>query len=356
MSQYSASDERDLGTFIPSFLDDYGLTSDEFRIYAHVARRAGSGTCWESVGAIAKICKMDIKTVRKVLAVLKIAGLLDVEDRPGKTTLYRLTKHSLWVHPDRLNEIRESITSTKSGTTKSGRGTVLGTTKQHQDTPTVSGGTPLPETVPEGSPIREYQEGIPLSLAESEKNNPPSALEPAIANQPTSFSVNQNQPTSKQEPEQDQDSVAPNFPKKENYIHPTQKVEAHYRGDRHPWQVGQRSYDSEFVDYMAKQLPADDRMNPKLKARNYITNCQNSEGGTQKLYDAWEIYQEERQRREEQQRAIASSNSMPVAPPLQRQPDSDALEGRRKFREMAEAAKREVGGIKAGGHGSIKTA
>ena len=43
--------------FIHSRLDDFGLTAPEFRVYCHLARRAGrTGRAWSSVQNISGVC------------------------------------------------------------------------------------------------------------------------------------------------------------------------------------------------------------------------------------------------------------------------------------------------------------
>lgn len=103
-----AKDERDLGAFIPSFLDDYPLNPFEFRVYAHIARRAGSGQCWESIGAIAKHCYMNVRTTRAAVQQLAKHGLITYEERPGQTNLIKLTHHSHWTPAT-------EVTPTKAG-------------------------------------------------------------------------------------------------------------------------------------------------------------------------------------------------------------------------------------------------
>ena len=93
----NVEDRRDYGTFIPSFLDDFGLDMASFRLYAHIARRAGSGICWESVPAMAKVCQMDRKTAFKAFAFLQDRKMILVERRKGQTSLITLTNHSVWL-------------------------------------------------------------------------------------------------------------------------------------------------------------------------------------------------------------------------------------------------------------------
>lgn len=88
--------------FIHSRLDDYGLTPHQFRVYAHLARRASSGAAWPAVATIATICQIHPKTVRDALRVLVVHRLITREPRPGKTPLYRLTPAAQWHPPTRI--------------------------------------------------------------------------------------------------------------------------------------------------------------------------------------------------------------------------------------------------------------
>ena len=90
--------------FIHSRLDDYGLPPAEFRVYAHVARRAGSDGAFPAVKSIARICRLHPKTVRRTLRVLVKHRLICREDRPGQTAVYRLTPASEWQPPTRITD------------------------------------------------------------------------------------------------------------------------------------------------------------------------------------------------------------------------------------------------------------
>jgi hypothetical protein len=93
-------DKRDLGAFIPSTLDDYGLDPFEFRLYAHLVRRAGAGgACWESIKGVSLCCCMDQKTVAAKLQSLETRNLINVERRAGFTSLITLTPTAQWQEP-----------------------------------------------------------------------------------------------------------------------------------------------------------------------------------------------------------------------------------------------------------------
>ena len=63
--------------FIPAWLDDLGLTANQFRTYCHLRRRAGKdGSCHPSGPNIAKVCRINKDTVWKVISELEIIGLI----------------------------------------------------------------------------------------------------------------------------------------------------------------------------------------------------------------------------------------------------------------------------------------
>jgi DNA-binding MarR family transcriptional regulator len=82
--------------FIHSILDELGLTTSEFRVYCHLARRAKNGCCRPGHDSIAKVCRLEVKTVRRVLDSLAKRGLVKVEHRQGDTNVYHLTPASCW--------------------------------------------------------------------------------------------------------------------------------------------------------------------------------------------------------------------------------------------------------------------
>ncbi len=83
--------------FVHSMLDDFGLSTSEFRVFCHLARRANkSGKAQPGHESMAKICKLEIKTVRKAIATLEHRRMIRVESRPGETNLYVLLPPDLW--------------------------------------------------------------------------------------------------------------------------------------------------------------------------------------------------------------------------------------------------------------------
>lgn len=83
--------------FIHSSLDDAGLTTEQFRVFAHVARRASSGDCWEGQSSMAKVCRIHEDTLVKCLAELEGRCMLSRQPRPGLTTIWRILPPAKWL-------------------------------------------------------------------------------------------------------------------------------------------------------------------------------------------------------------------------------------------------------------------
>jgi DNA-binding MarR family transcriptional regulator len=83
--------------FVHSALDDAGLLAPDFRIYCHLSRRAGASGAFPSVASIAKVCRLERKTVFASLARLEERGMVTRIIRPGTSNVYVLTKPSQWL-------------------------------------------------------------------------------------------------------------------------------------------------------------------------------------------------------------------------------------------------------------------
>lgn len=125
--------------FVHSAIDDYPLKAEEFRVYAHIARRAGLGEAWPSIGSIAKRCRLNEDTARRCVHNLIAYRLIAVTERglEGKTNLYRLTPFSAWCKPAEVlalqkaaaqagKEKRAAKAATQGGLPNEGRGSELG--------------------------------------------------------------------------------------------------------------------------------------------------------------------------------------------------------------------------------------
>ena len=79
--------------WISAAMDDAGLTPHEFRVLAHVCRRAGDGSngrgCDASVASMAEVCRIDPDRLRQMLKKLVLLGWLEATTRLGRATEYR---------------------------------------------------------------------------------------------------------------------------------------------------------------------------------------------------------------------------------------------------------------------------
>ncbi len=92
------TDRRDVGAFIPSYLDDFGLNVYEYRIYCRIVRRAGTRQgCFEAAKKMSESLGIDKKTVYKSLKTLTDHGLIEKQLVKGKSTHYYLTPSENWI-------------------------------------------------------------------------------------------------------------------------------------------------------------------------------------------------------------------------------------------------------------------
>lgn len=82
--------------FIHSALDDFGLSPIQFRIFCHLARRAGANGAFPAVASMAKLCDVSERWIRICLRDLEEMGLLNRTERPGYTSVYTLNGPSKW--------------------------------------------------------------------------------------------------------------------------------------------------------------------------------------------------------------------------------------------------------------------
>jgi hypothetical protein len=73
--------------FISAAADDAGLRPTEFRVLAHICRRAGDGQCWAAASSIAETCRINLKTARQAIANLERLGWVKSQKRTGQTTV-----------------------------------------------------------------------------------------------------------------------------------------------------------------------------------------------------------------------------------------------------------------------------
>jgi hypothetical protein len=111
MDEESLQDRRDLPVFIHSELDDLPLSPNAFRLYCHLARRAGTGTAWPSYQSMGDKCYATLAESggRRNLAIKAMKELVDLglikkelrqdEIKGNKSNVYYLTPRSQWNTP-----------------------------------------------------------------------------------------------------------------------------------------------------------------------------------------------------------------------------------------------------------------
>lgn len=124
--------------FVRAEIDDYGLTANQFRIYAHLARRAGANGAWPSVKSMANHCLMNEDTIRRCLKRLKELNLIHAMERSGATTVYTLTSRSQWKAIRPINDPSEKrgaplVSESTPPETRDGRGRKRGETKESHE-------------------------------------------------------------------------------------------------------------------------------------------------------------------------------------------------------------------------------
>lgn len=77
-------------------LDQFGLSSNQFRVYCHLLRKAQSGIVSQSSESIAKVCKLTRITILRVVSQLEKMGMIVCDRTAGKKTVFHLQPPSLW--------------------------------------------------------------------------------------------------------------------------------------------------------------------------------------------------------------------------------------------------------------------
>lgn len=102
--------------FVRPYLDDYGLDVYEFRVLAHIARRASPDKgCFEKQKNMADFCGINQRKVMQALKTLCQANILRVE-RTGRSNIYRINEATEWLHPSELEKIRNGEKQDKVAT------------------------------------------------------------------------------------------------------------------------------------------------------------------------------------------------------------------------------------------------
>ena len=85
----------DFGSIL-DYLDDFGLTPVQFRVYCHLLRSARDGVVSESSESIAKVCKLTRITVLRVVVQLERMSMIVCDRALGKKTVYTLLVPIQW--------------------------------------------------------------------------------------------------------------------------------------------------------------------------------------------------------------------------------------------------------------------
>lgn len=145
--------------FIHSDLDDAGLSLPAFRLLCHIARRLGKPGLFPGVDSMAKVCRMERKTVFRALQELEEAGILVRLSRPGRTTEYSINP------PGTRGAKRDDPNGTPGGQTGQG---VVGQTGRHPS-----------QTAPhEDTPCKILHEDTPIVKESARDTKPPRPSKP----------------------------------------------------------------------------------------------------------------------------------------------------------------------------------
>lgn len=163
--------------FVRSELDDAGLTPFEFRVYAHIARRAD---CYAALDTIANICRMSRSQVKRVTRSLQEKGMIHVVDSVGGTKTLSLTPPRLWSDSVRAHiehvrasgkspdpaiaEVEDVTPDPLNGVGSVGTGgSPVGTGGESYQNPKGTPSKEIPERIVEDKPPRHEGDGLPTS-------------------------------------------------------------------------------------------------------------------------------------------------------------------------------------------------
>ncbi len=146
-------DRRSHPIFIHSELDDLGLTPNAFRIYGHLARRAGMNTAWPSYQSMGDVCfssisssaswrrRLAMDAVKELVRLRLIAKETRQDNGSYQSNIYFLTDQNAWV-------VRQDVLGVVSQD-------VLGVVSQD---------------VPKGTPYKDYDDDDSASPPKKERN------------------------------------------------------------------------------------------------------------------------------------------------------------------------------------------
>lgn len=164
-------ESKDFLPNIPSYIDDYGFTPTEYRIYMRIVRRAGEkGEFYESIPNLAKLCGVSDRTIQRILKLLVACNAVARQVRPGKPDGFRLNSFKKWKPSESLSEIRLVVTPPRRVSGVTGDTTETGVVTPQRRvvvTPETDEGIPS-----EGVPTKA-EESATTGVPESEPETPP---------------------------------------------------------------------------------------------------------------------------------------------------------------------------------------
>lgn len=161
---------KNLTLFNPAFIDDYGLTPEEFRVFARIMRRAaGNSVCRETIPNMAQRLGMSERSVRRGIRVLNECGAITVREQKGMPFLITFNPSDKWKPSVELYKIRETVYGAQLNKDRERKLTPVG-----NDTPCGNDrgrGVGNARGTPVGNDTQRYSlEGIPFKEEESASN------------------------------------------------------------------------------------------------------------------------------------------------------------------------------------------
>ncbi len=149
--------------FIHSDLDDMGLTMAEFRAFAHLSRRAGTGEAFPGIDSIASVCRMSKQTAIDAVRGLECRRMINCTRVSGKSNRYTINNDpDIWVNPQSSPNERTVKSTPKEGTGESKRENATGPNERTKGDPSkeIHQGDPSPEVLEVDSKSDPSPEGF----------------------------------------------------------------------------------------------------------------------------------------------------------------------------------------------------
>jgi len=99
--------------FVPAFIDEYGFSPAQFRIFARIMRRSLGGNgqgCYETIQRLSLNLGISKRIVQESLKILKLAGCIKVIPREGTSNVMTFQPCDKWVTKTKFDEIVFEVT------------------------------------------------------------------------------------------------------------------------------------------------------------------------------------------------------------------------------------------------------